>query len=36
MLAYRHAFHVGNPADVLKHIVLLGVLERMAAKDKAY
>jgi 23S rRNA (adenine2030-N6)-methyltransferase len=36
MLAYRHAFHVGNHADVLKHIVLLGVLERMAAKDKAY
>jgi 23S rRNA (adenine2030-N6)-methyltransferase len=36
MLAYRHAFHVGNPADVLKHIVLLGVLERMAAKDKSY
>jgi 23S rRNA (adenine2030-N6)-methyltransferase len=36
MLAYRHAFHVGNPADVLKHIVLLGVLERMAAKDKGY
>ena len=36
MLAYRHAFHAGNHADVLKHVVLLAVLERMAAKDKGY
>lgn len=31
---YRHAYHAGNHADVLKHIVLARVLERLAAKDK--
>ena len=36
MLAYRHAFHAGNPADVLKHLVLVQVLRHMAAKDKPY
>ena len=23
MLSYRHAFHVGNHADVLKHLILV-------------
>jgi 23S rRNA (adenine2030-N6)-methyltransferase len=36
MLAYRHAFHAGNHADVLKHTVLTHVLRHMAKKDKAY
>ena len=36
MLAYRHAFHAGNHADVLKHIVLLRVLKHLNAKDKPY
>jgi 23S rRNA (adenine2030-N6)-methyltransferase len=36
MLAYRHAFHAGNHADVLKHVALTQVLQRMAAKDKPY
>jgi 23S rRNA (adenine2030-N6)-methyltransferase len=36
MLAYRHAFHAGNHADVLKHLVLTQVLRRMAQKDKPY
>jgi 23S rRNA (adenine2030-N6)-methyltransferase len=36
MLAYRHAFHAGNHADVLKHLVLVHVLHRMATKDKPY
>lgn len=36
MLAYRHAFHAGNHADVLKHLVLLQVLEHMNLKDKPY
>ena len=36
MLAYRHAFHAGNHADVLKHIVLAEVLRYMAEKDKPY
>ena len=26
MFSYRHAFHAGNHADVLKHTVLLAVL----------
>ena len=36
MLAYRHAFHAGNHADVLKHTVLTLVLRYMNAKDKPY
>lgn len=36
MLAYRHAFHAGNHADVLKHIVLTRVLRYMNQKDKPY
>ena len=36
MLAYRHAFHAGNHADVLKHLVLAEVLTHMGAKDKPY
>lgn len=36
MLAYRHAFHAGNHADVLKHFVFTQVLRYMADKDKAY
>ena len=36
MLAYRHAFHAGNHADVLKHIVYTRVLRYMNQKDKPY
>ena len=36
MLAYRHAFHAGNHADVLKHLVLMRVLRYMAQKDKPF
>ena len=36
MLAYRHAFHAGNHADVLKHATLVAVLRHMSAKDKAW
>jgi 23S rRNA (adenine2030-N6)-methyltransferase len=36
MLAYRHAFHAGNHADVLKHTVLMLVLKHMNAKAKPY
>ena len=36
MLAYRHAFHAGNHADVLKHTVLTLVLRYMNLKDKGY
>ncbi len=36
MLAYRHAFHAGNHADVLKHTVLAQVLHHMNLKDKGW
>ena len=36
MLAYRHAFHAGNHADVLKHLVLSLVLRHMNGKDKGW
>lgn len=34
MLSYRHAFHAGNHADVLKHTVLVQILRYMLQKDK--
>jgi 23S rRNA (adenine2030-N6)-methyltransferase len=34
MLSYRHSFHAGNFADVLKHIVLIKILEHLSKKDK--
>ena len=36
MLSYRHAFHAGNFADVLKHAVLANILEYITRKDKGY
>ncbi|WP_029002938.1 23S rRNA (adenine(2030)-N(6))-methyltransferase RlmJ [Azorhizobium doebereinerae] len=33
---YRHAFHAGNPADVMKHAALARVLTYFAKKDNAY
>lgn len=36
MLAYRHAFHAGNHADVLKHTVLALVLQYMNQKEKGW
>ncbi|QOL27309.1 23S rRNA (adenine(2030)-N(6))-methyltransferase RlmJ [Thalassotalea sp. LPB0316] len=36
MLSYRHAYHAGNFADVLKHSVLAYVLNYMNRKDKGY
>ena len=36
MLAYRHDFHAGNHADVLKHCVLQQILLYMNQKDKPY
>lgn len=34
MLSYRHGYHAGNYADVLKHTMLLQVLKLMHKKDK--
>ena len=36
MLSYRHAFHAGNHADVLKHYVLGLVLKHAKQKDKPF
>lgn len=36
MLSYRHAFHAGNHADVLKHTVVVQLLRYLGKKDKAY
>jgi 23S rRNA (adenine2030-N6)-methyltransferase len=36
MLAYRHAFHAGNHADVLKHILLVAALRHLNSKEKPY
>ncbi len=36
MLSYRHAFHAGNHADVLKHTVLLELLAYYNRKDKPW
>lgn len=33
MLSYRHAFHAGNHADVLKHAVLVHMLQYMLRKE---
>ncbi|MDL2283799.1 23S rRNA (adenine(2030)-N(6))-methyltransferase RlmJ, partial [Oxalobacter sp. OttesenSCG-928-P03] len=35
MFSYRHAFHAGNHADVLKHVVLLAVLQYACQKEAA-
>ncbi|MCC4117280.1 23S rRNA (adenine(2030)-N(6))-methyltransferase RlmJ [Aromatoleum toluclasticum] len=36
MLSYRHAFHAGNHADVLKHFVLIELLRYFNRKDKPW
>ncbi|HYR25866.1 MAG TPA: 23S rRNA (adenine(2030)-N(6))-methyltransferase RlmJ [Aquabacterium sp.] len=36
MFSYRHGFHAGNHADVLKHMVLVQVLQHLLLKDKPF
>jgi 23S rRNA (adenine2030-N6)-methyltransferase len=36
MLSYRHGFHAGNPADVLKHAVLAFCLDYLGQKEKPF
>jgi 23S rRNA (adenine2030-N6)-methyltransferase len=36
MLSYRHAFHAGNAADVLKHAVLICCLDYLGQKEKPF
>ncbi len=35
MFSYRHAFHAGNHADVLKHLVLVAILRHLTQKPTA-
>ncbi|MGQ0286585.1 23S rRNA (adenine(2030)-N(6))-methyltransferase RlmJ [Pasteurellaceae bacterium 22721_9_1] len=36
MLSYRHSFHAGNHADVLKHIVQMLIIESLQQKEKGF
>lgn len=36
MLSYRHAYHAGNHADVLKHLTLVALLRHFNSKDTPY
>ena len=33
---YRHAFHAGNFADVVKHLILVRIVEYLKRKDAAF
>jgi 23S rRNA (adenine2030-N6)-methyltransferase len=35
MYSYRHAFHAGNHADVLKHTMLIAIVRHLTQKDTA-
>ena len=35
-LSYRHAFHAGNHADVLKHFLLIQLSHYLGQKDKPF
>ena len=36
MLSYRHGYHAGNVADVLKHFTLIYILDYVKKKDKNF
>lgn len=36
MLSYRHAFHAGNFADVLKHLILIQIVDYLKQKEKPF
>lgn len=36
MLSYRHSYHAGNFADVLKHSVLIHIIEHLKKKQKPF
>lgn len=36
MLSYRHSYHAGNFADVLKHVVLVEILRYLGEKEKPF
>ncbi|MBU2279029.1 MAG: 23S rRNA (adenine(2030)-N(6))-methyltransferase RlmJ, partial [Gammaproteobacteria bacterium] len=36
MLSYRHSYHAGNHADVIKHLVEVAILLYLKKKDKPF
>ena len=36
MFSYRHSFHAGNHADVLKHSILVAVMKHLALKEVGF
>jgi 23S rRNA (adenine2030-N6)-methyltransferase len=36
LLSYRHSYHAGNHADVLKHIILIEILKHLIKKEGAF
>lgn len=36
MLSYRHSFHAGGFADVIKHVVLIEILRHLVRKDRPF
>jgi len=36
MLSYRHSFHAGNFADVLKHTIVIAIINYLLKKDKPF
>jgi 23S rRNA (adenine2030-N6)-methyltransferase len=36
MRSYRHAFHAGNHADVLKHLILVRLIHHLGQKEKPF
>ncbi|MBU2976913.1 23S rRNA (adenine(2030)-N(6))-methyltransferase RlmJ [Alteromonas sp. C1M14] len=36
MLSYKHAFHAGNHADVIKHLCWIGVIDYLKNKNKPF
>ncbi len=36
MLSYRHSYHAGNHADVVKHLVQVAVIDYLLKKDKPF
>lgn len=36
MLSYLHAFHAGNHADILKHMALIQILQKLNQKEAPY
>ena len=36
LLSYRHSYHAGNFADVLKHLIVVEIFRHLTLKDKAF